>query len=737
MKPYDRTLLDIFAAEQAEHVGRIRATLEAIAATSPDVRGPAFDEILRRAHTLKGAARAVGLETTERVAHTLETIVGRVRDGAIALDDPASAVIRRGLETIEDVLASALAGRAEPDALAIQQAAEALSGNAPAPAVVPAPPSPATPPAPAAAPAAEFVRVNAARIDRLIRSASQLVAASHTQSAVEARTAAYLRDAGDTLSEYQRLRRQSIPYVREHQDDPQFAPLRECLEYLDERLRMLSADARDAAAAARQRSWEMSRETADLYQAAIRVRMIPAESVFAAFGAMVREIAHQEGKEVDFRAEGMEAQADRLVLQALKAPVMHLLRNAVTHGIESPEDRRRAGKPVVGTIRLRVVSVGDRLNLFVEDDGRGLDLRGIAANAVKGGLLTEEEAEALPAAEVAKLILRPGFSTSDVATRLSGRGMGLSVVEQAAGQLQGEVQIHMHSGQGFEIAISAALSISMQQVLLVAVGGRNYGLPARSIQRLVRIRPADLQQLGNRDVVVLDSRPVPLVRLSDLLGIPGSGNGSTDEENSVLRAALMTSGQQIAALVVDSFVDDREAVVKDLGLNGELAGMSAGGVPLEDGSVAILLNPAAIFVRLQELGRQPGFQKAPEQPARRAPRILVVDDSITTRSLEKSILEAHGYSVRLAVDGVEAVEQLSAELVDLVITDVAMPRMDGLQLLQQLKKRKETEHIPVIIVTSLESREDQQRGLSLGADAYIVKRKFDQQELLRTVRQIL
>jgi two-component system, chemotaxis family, sensor kinase CheA len=737
LKQYDRTLLDIFAAEQAEHVGRIRATMEALGAAPPDARGPALDEILRRAHTLKGAARAVGLETTERVAHTLEAMIGRVRDGAIPLDDRTAAVIRRGLESIEDVLASALAGRDEPDASAFRQAAEALPGNSPAPAAVPAPPSPATPPAPAAAPAAEFVRVNAARVDRLIRSASQLVAASHAQSAVEARTAAYLRDAGDTLAEYQRLRRQSIPYVREHQEDPQFAPLRECLEYIDERLRMLSADARDAAAAGRQRSWEMSRETADLYQAAIRVRMIPAESVFAAFGAMVREIAHQEGKQVDFRAEGMEAQADRVVLQALKDPVMHLLRNAVSHGIESPEDRRRAGKPPAGTIRLRVVSVGDRLNLFVEDDGRGLDLRAVAAKAVKRGLLTEEEAESLAPGDVAKLILRPGFSTSDVATRLSGRGMGLSVVEQTVGQLQGEVQIHPRAGRGFEIAISAALSISLQHVLLVAVDGRTYGLPARSVQRLVRIRPAELQQIENRDVVVLDSRPVPLVRLSALLGVEESASGSEDEQNPVIRAAVMNSGQQIAAVVVDGFVDDREAVVKDLGLNGELAGMTAGGVPLEDGSVAILLNPAAIFARLQELGRQPGFQRSPEQPQRPARRILVVDDSITTRSLEKSILEANGYSVRLAVDGVEALEQLSAELVDLVITDVAMPRMDGLQLLQQLKKRKETEHIPVIVVTSLESREDQQRGLSLGADAYIVKRKFDQLELLRTVRQIL
>ncbi len=736
MKPYDRTLLDIFSAEQTEHVGRIRAILKTLASARPEQRTEAFDEVLRRAHTLKGAARAVGLETTERVAHVLETLIGRVRDGELSLDNRTDSVIRRGLETIEDVLSAALAGRAEPPAAGFLEAAESGSGGLPdmspsAPAPAPIPGSPTMP-----AVGVDFVRVNAARIDELIRSASQLVTTSHAQAAVEARTAAYLRNAGDTLAQYLRLRRQSSSYVREHRDDPHFAPVRECLEYVDEQLRTLTANAHDADVAERHRSWAMRREIADLYQNAIRVRMIPAESVFGAFGAMVREIARDEGKDVDFRVEGLDAQADRLVLQALKDPVMHLLRNAVFHGIELPPDRIRAGKPGRGTIRLAIDSEGDRLNVVVEDDGRGLDLGSIAAQAVKRGLLPESEAEAITPAEAAKLILRPGFSTSDVATSISGRGMGLSIVQHAASQLQGEVHVYPRS-RGLGIRISAALSISMQQVLLVAVAGRTFALPARSVQRLLRIRAAEPQFVENREVVLLDSKPVPLLRLSVLLGIQESEKPSANEPSPFLTVVVMSSAHQTVGLVVDSLADSREAVIKDLGLNAELCGMGAGGVPLENGSVAILLNPAALCGRLEQLGNQPSSPKAPEQPAKKAPRILVVDDSITTRSLEKSILEAHGYRVRLAVDGVDALEQLSTEPVELVITDIAMPRMDGLQLLEQLKKRKDTEHVPVIIVTSLESREDQQRGLSLGADAYIVKRKFDQQELLRTVRQIL
>ncbi len=736
MKPFDRTLLDIFVAEQAEHIGRIRAALEQLAAAPTEPRTEAFDEILRRAHTLKGAARAVGLETTERVAHVLEALVARARDGEITVDNRTRSVIQRGLETIEDVLAAALANRVEPPASGFLEAAETLARSTPDAVSAPVQAPPTTLPAPPVA-GVEFVRVNTARIDELVRSASQLLATSHAQAAVEARTGAYLSKAGDTLAEYLRLRRQSIAYVREHSDDPEFAPLRDCLAFVDAQLRDLSAKARAAGSTERHRSWEMRTEIADLYHSAIRVRMVPAESVFGAFGAMVREIAHDEGKEVEFRAEGLDVQADRLVLQGLKDPVMHLLRNAVSHGIESPQDRRRAGKSASGAIRLSIDSDGDRLNVVVEDDGRGLDLASIAAQALKKGLLTESEAGAVTPAEAAKLILRPGFSTSDVATSISGRGMGLSIVEQAASRLQGEVHIHPHGEGGLAILISASLSISMQHILLVTVGGRTFALPARSVKRLLRIRPAELQLVENREVVVLDSKPVPLVRLSDLLGIQENKNSAEREASPFLPVAVLSSAHQTAGLVVDSFADGRETVVKDLGLNGKLSGMGAGCVPLEDGSVAILLNPAALFGRLQELGSQSSFQKAPEEAAKKAPRILVVDDSITTRSLEKSILEAHGYAVSLAVDGVEALEQLSNEPVELVITDIAMPRMDGFQLLEQLKKRKETEHIPVIVVTSLENREDQQRGLSLGADAYIVKRKFDQQELLRTVRQIL
>jgi two-component system chemotaxis sensor kinase CheA len=317
--------------------------------------------------------------------------------------------------------------------------------------------------------------------------------------------------------------------------------------------------------------------------------------------------------------------------------------------------------------------------------------------------------------------------------------MGLSVVEQTVDRLQGKIEVRPRDQGGLQVTISVALSISTQQLLLLEAGGFIFGAPVRCVQQLVRVRLSELQTMEGREVLIVEGRPIPLAHLSDLLELPAKPSiGAAEKDRDPwLSIAALVAGEHTLGVIVDRLVDQREAVVKDLGLPDRMTGMTAGGIPLEDGRVALVLNPAAIFERFRERTKRTAPRKTEEQRDKSTRRILVVDDSLTTRSLEKSILEAHGFKVSVAVDGIEALEKLMAEPFDLVITDVMMPRMDGMQLLEQMKKQKATERIPVIMVTSLESQEDQQRGMSLGADAYIVKRKFDQQELLRTVRQIL
>jgi two-component system chemotaxis sensor kinase CheA len=712
LKDYDRSLLEIFSAEQAEHIARIRALTDSLAAMPVEARAGAFEEILRCAHTLKGASRAVGLEPTEQIAHRLESLFGQAQAAGAALGEQPAVEVHRALDAMEDVLAAAIAGRPEPDSAAAVAPTQPAAG-------------------------AEFLRVNAANVDGLIRASSQMMTSVSAESVAQQHAEQLAQRTSQTLTEYLRLQRACRPYLRLHQDEEEAAPLQECLEYVERELRVLAGEARSSAVSQQHRAWELRRRVTDLHQGAVKVRMIPAESVFGAFGAMVRQIAQDEGKQLEFRAEGLEAEADRLVLQALKDPVMHLLRNAVSHGIETPAARLAAGKAAVGNVRLQMDARGDTLYVVVEDDGPGLNLARVRDRAVALGLLTEEEAAAKNRVELTKLIFRPGISTAATITNISGRGMGLSIVEQTVDRLQGKVEVDGGRYGGLQVTISVAFSISTQQMLLVEAGGSVFGLPARFAQQLVRVQLSGLQTMEGREILAVEGKPIPLAYLSDLLGLPAKPAADAEDREPWVFIAALTHDDQTIGVIVDRLVDEREAVVKELGLSSRMAGITAGGIPLEDGRVAIVLNPAAVFERFRETARRPAPRKVYKQSAKSTQRILVVDDSLTTRSLEKSILEAHGFDVSIAVDGMEALEKLSAHTFNLVISDVTMPRMDGLQLLEQMKKQNSTARIPVIMVTSLESPEDRQRGMSLGADAYIVKRKFDQEELLRTVRQIL
>jgi two-component system chemotaxis sensor kinase CheA len=457
---------------------------------------------------------------------------------------------------------------------------------------------------------------------------------------------------------------------------------------------------------------------------------------------MVRDLAHSDGKEVEFRMEGDEVNADRLVLQQLKDPVMHILRNAIAHGIEMPRERLAAGKSRTGSILLRLEARGGRLGVTIADDGRGIDYRTIAEVAVRRGLLSQANASTQSRPDLLKLIFEPGFSTAKAITSLEGRGMGLSVVQERLARLQGEVTVNESGGPGTTIVLTVPLSISTHHMVLVACGAHTFGIPASAVRRLCRVKIDEIESVEGHESIRFESRPIPLAKLSDLLDLPEAviPPGRPLHENGNGRAiplVVLQSGGHLLGITVDALLDEREAVVKDLNLPAASAGMATGAIPLEDGTVAVVLSPLALADRFREAGKPAGYKSQDGAPQKMAPTILVVDDSITTRSLEKSILEAHGYRVQVAVDGVEALAQLRVQPSDLVISDVMMPRMDGFQLLEEIKKDRQLAHIPVIIVTSIEQREEQERGLSLGADAYIVKRKFDQRELLDTVRQIL
>ncbi|HYM12727.1 MAG TPA: response regulator [Bryobacterales bacterium] len=736
MRELNQKLLAVFQVEHKEHLEQIRSLLEHLEKGAGVSPGPELDEVFRRAHSLKGAARAVDLRPVETLAHRLETLFSRVREGALRVDQPVLEVIRQTLDATEDLVACLGENRKPADPAPVLEAIERVLGMEPD--ARPAPPQ--APVAGVAADAApmqpiETVRVGAESLDRLLGSSGRLLAESLSQDRVTQQLNHLARDIAGMEKEWERSREASSLPLKRLAAMPEFARLGRHLDSVRQQVRSLSSQARTVCLLQQRSNWALRHLSEQLQQDVCRVRMAPAESVFDGFRKMVRDLAADEGKQIAFRVSGLEVQADRMVLQALKDPVMHLLRNAVCHGIESSGERAAAGKAPVGQVRLALETRGDRLRVLVEDDGRGIDVAAVRSVAVRKGLVPEAEAGLRPPEELARLIFLPGFSTSKMVTDLAGRGMGLSIVSEHVKRLQGQAELQGKNGPGVSILLSVPLSISTERLLLVACAGQTFAIPAYSIERLCRIEIREVQTVEGKPAILLQGRPVRLATLAELLGLPA--DAARGRNGAALPAVVLKAAESLAAVVVDAFLAEKAAPVKDLGIPQGEAGKTAGGILLEDGSVAVVLNPAELLNAFQGSGAIPVL--APGEPAaeKKQPNILVVDDSITTRSLEKSILEAHGYRVRVAVDGVEALAQLRSERADLVIADVQMPRLDGFGLLAEMKRDEHLGKIPVIIVTSLERREDQEKGLALGADAYIVKRKFDQRDLLDTIRQIL
>ncbi len=690
--------------------------------TSGQPAGAELDEAFRRAHSLKGAARAVDLRPVEGLAHRLETLFSRVRQGELPFDGNVAGVVSQALDASEDCVSALGENRVTPDFGPALHAIERILGMEPdRPGPEPTESTPVFQPL-------ATVRVTMRNFDGLLRSAGGLLAESQRQGHVTAQLNGIARKLSEMEKETEYVRRSASASLRKGSRIGVF------LDSMESQTRALARQTSEVRRLHQRSSWTMTRLGKQLQNDVWRARMVPVDGLLEGFRKMLRDLARDESKKIDFRITNSGVHADRRVLDMLKDPLMHLLRNAVSHGIEPPQERVANAKAMVGLVALSVGAEGQRLTVTIEDDGRGVDLARVAEVAVRQGILSDADASRCSPRELGRILLRPGFSTSRVVTELSGRGMGLSVVHEAVRRLQGNIDIEARNGCGTVLRLSVPLSIATDRLLLVGCGGQSFAVPIHSIERVCRMKLQRVDTVEGKPVVLLDGHPVPLFSLQHLLSLDRS---PTSFQPSEFKVIVLRTSTQRAAIVVDKFLWECEAVIQDLGPAAPHDGKISGGIVLEDGGIAFVLNLTELLERREPEAPSSAF--LPSKPVQeKAPAsILVVDDSITTRTLEKSILEANGFRVQVAVDGLEALAKLRTEKPDLVITDVQMPRMDGFALLEAMKKDSSLLRIPVIVVTSLDRREDQQRGLELGADAYIVKRTFDQRELLSAIRQIL
>ena len=579
----------------------------------------------------------------------------------------------------------------------------------------------------------ETVRVMVESLDQLMKSSSELSIDNQQVARLTRQISTLQMEVNDFDRERELVRRAALPSIHKLATMPEFDRVSHYLEYVDRQVGSLARHTSKLSVEHRRVAWVLRARCAQVQRDVYEARLVPAHSVFQGFRKMVRDLAKSEKKEIEFEAVGLDVRADRMVLQELKDPVMHLLRNCVTHGIELPEQRKQAGKPETGHVRMSLEVSNGRLNVLIEDDGRGIDIEQIRRQAIDRDLTTELDASQLSNEELTKIVFEPGFSTAQEVTELAGRGMGLSIVQESIGRMQGQVKLVPKDTGGLSVSISVPLFVSTHRVLLVACSDQVIAIPSQSVDRLLLLSDEKIESVEGQPMIAHERRPIRLAPLGDALGLPKAS--TQDSLRIKTPVVILKSGTRLLAVSVDALLEVRDALILNL---DEFAATSslAGGLLLDDGRVALVIRPSEL-VEMTAKGLETVTENRPTPEPCQPGRVLIVDDSFTTRTLEKSILETQGYDVSVATDGVEALSQLRQHKFGLVISDVEMPRMDGFTLLKQIRADPPLAKVPVILVTSRDRHEDQQHGREMGADAYIIKCKFDHQELLNTVRQLM
>lgn len=748
----DASLLELFSLEADAQTQVLSAGL--LALERNPTQADQLEACMRAAHSLKGAARIVGVDAGVSVAHVMEDCLVSAQEARLYLQPEHIDALLQGTDLLMRIATPGNdVGPADIEAyvalmerlLDPSQLSAKVAPPAPLPEPAPAPVVEALPPEPEPAPpvSSELPRQNKRMTEggeRVLR-----VTAERLNSLLDlsSKSLVETQRLKPYLASLQRLKRIQSQSVRALDTlDGQLKTLGlnlEAQEALADTRRLLSeAQALLAGKHAEldEFGWQAGQRAQVLYDTALACRMRPFADVLAGQVRMVRDLGRSLGKQVRLEIEGEKTQVDRDVLEKLEAPLTHLLRNAVDHGIEMPEQRLLAGKPAEGLIRLRASHQAGLLVLELSDDGNGVDLERLRGTIVDRHLSPLETALRLSEEELLTFLFLPGFSLRDKVTEVSGRGVGLDAVQHMVRQLRGAVVLEQTAGQGSRFHLEVPLTLSVVRSLVVEVGEEAYAFPLAHIERMCDLAPDDIVQLEGRQHFWHEGRHVGLVAASQLLQRPpGQNNQET------LKVVVIREREAVYGIAVERFIGERTLVVLPLDDRlGKVQDISAGAL-LDDGSVVLIVDVEDMLRsvdkllntgRLERIARR--SQQATEAPRK---RVLVVDDSLTVRELQRKLLLNRGYEVAVAVDGMDGWNALRSEDFDLLITDIDMPRMDGIELVTLLRRDTRLQSLPVMVVSYKDREEDRRRGLDAGADYYLAKASFHDDALLDAVVELI
>ena len=729
----DLSMLDLFRLE-AE--GQGQALVSGLLGLEQDhAAAEHLDACMRAAHSLKGAARIVGLTAGVEIAHALEDCFVAAQAGRIMLGQTQ---IDRLLEGVDLLLRVAKTGEAEValwdgprkadvDACrtALQQVLDHTAAERPAVSRTEA--------APAAAPGTadgsdRVVRVTAESFNHLLGLAGEALIKGRWVGPFSQSLDRLKRLQHDTSTNLDRVR-DSLSVAMDERTRTALADaqrqLAECQRLLADRLAALDWFDRRAMNGLQQ-----------LYDEALACRMRPFRDATESLPLLVRSVARSLGKRVALRIEGETTQVDRDLLGRLDAPLGHLLRNAIDHGIETPDERRAAGKPEEGTLCLEAHHSAGRLHVTLSDDGRGVDLERLRDRIVARNLLNAEAAWALSEAELLEFLFLPAFTLKDTVSDISGRGVGLDAVRDMVAQVRGTVRVTTVAGRGTQFRLQLPVTLSVLRALLVEIGGEPYAFPLSSVTRALLLAPDRVVRLEGREHFELDGRRVTVASGHQVLGV--AEPAGLPPHRAVV---VVGDGAQACGVIVDRFVGERELAVQPLDPSlGKIRDIAAGAL-MDDGSPVLIVDVDDLLRSVAKLageGRLTAVERVqaaePRGPRR---RILVVDDSLTVRELERKLLTHHGYEVEIALDGMDGWNAVRSAPFDLVITDVDMPRMDGIELVSRITRDPQLKSTPVMIVSYKDREDDRRRGLDAGAAYYLAKGSFHDETLVQAVVDLI
>jgi two-component system chemotaxis sensor kinase CheA len=750
---YKELLADFMLEAGEHHLAIINGLIGMEKANDDEVLQKYIEVTFRELHSLKGASRAVNLTEIERLSQSMENVLHKAKNGELTISSKVYDTFHKGLDLIGILLNDIAQGKKSMMHPQVQQFVKDLEAALKEPLhtslqetgisetegleeTLPSIPEPNKPEIPQLSklPQKDTLRISVDKLNLFLRQAEEFIAVKATMGHFSGQVHEVRKDVSVWRKQWELFTNKE---TEERFSDPH--ELNTFIRWQTDHLKKIELDIRMIQKEMEQHSRYFSRMVDDMLIDIKSTLSVPFMSLLDQLPKMTRDLAREFGKEINVTISGGEIEIDKRILEEIKDPLIHIVRNCIDHGIELPEIRKGRQKDVAGKLGIEVTKTTNRkVRIEIVDDGYGIQQEKLKLSAIKHGIISQEEAGKLSSDEINMLVFRSGLSTSAMITDMSGRGLGLAIVAEKVSKLGGDLSVSSEEGKGTKFTILLPLTLATFRGVLVKVNNQMLVIPTNTVSKATRININEIVTVEGQEAIRYKEQTISLVRLSTVLGIEEEA-GRKKTAEAFFPVLILSHAMTEIAFRVDDVLGEQDGMVKDLGTQLVKIRNIAGATVLGSGKIIPIIDVAELFESAIHTKSEKTFIQENDLDLKNNTnlRILVAEDSITARSLIRNILESAGFVVKTAVDGMEAYAFLKNETFDLVVSDVEMPRMNGFELTSRIRSDKRTEEVPVILITALESPEDRQRGLDAGASAYIVKSSFEQSNLLDTIQRLI